>query len=162
MWWSQGTFWSWLGACLELMALLSQGEAWKGTWASPILSKRKQNLVDFCMLSFCRPFQPCAVLPKLPQWLGNAAWRLLPVSDHSQFVLIIASFHLPLPFHTSGQANWGQLWPCPSPTLPQKPCWAFCPCCSHMLPQPLALHHGFLEAGACLAPFVHVWGSVRT
>lgn len=45
-------------------------------------------------------------------------------SDHSEFVLIILSFHLPLPFHTSGQANWRQLVPCPSPTLHQKPCWA--------------------------------------
>lgn len=44
-------------------------------------------------------------------------------SDHGRFVLIISSFHLPLPFHTSGQANWKQLGPCPSPTLPQKPCW---------------------------------------
>lgn len=48
-------------------------------------------------------------------------------SDHGRFILFIPSFHLPLPFHTSGQANWRQLGPCPSPTLPQKPCRAFPP-----------------------------------
>lgn len=87
-------------------------------------------------------------------------------SDHSEFVLIIPSFHLPLPFHTSGQASWRQLMPCPSPTLHRNPCWVppcsqhvlgsegggpvpghrltqhqgtCCQsCCSHILPQPLA------------------------
>jgi len=48
-------------------------------------------------------------------------------SDRCIFVFIIPSFYLPLLFHTSGQANWRQLEPCPSPTLHQKSCWAFPP-----------------------------------
>lgn len=73
-------------------------------------------------------------------------------SDHGhQFVLVIPSFHLPLPFRTSGQANWRQLGPCPSAALPQKPCWAF--------PTPQVVREeglcpGTRHQGTCLSPAV--------
>lgn len=62
-----------------LTTLLSQGKAWHSTWMSPVLSERRQDLVDFYTLSFCKPLHLHTMLPKLPQGLGIAMWRLLPI-----------------------------------------------------------------------------------
>lgn len=125
MWGAPGTFCSWLGACLGLTALLTQGKAWHNTWASPRLWERKHNLVGFCPLSSARPSIP------VPTGIATGI-RQCCLWEWSQSI-----DHLPLPFHTV-----------PFIHLPQKLCWAFphcrerveredCwqPCCIHVLPE---------------------------
>lgn len=128
MWQAQCPFWSWLG-CIshaQHFAESRQGLAQHLDVICPLWEEtRPCGLLHIVLLQ--APPSPHHVT-KIVTGIRHCCVEVAAYwGERGQFILIIPSFHLPLPFHTSGQTNWRQLGPCPSLTLPQKPCRAFAP-----------------------------------